>query len=169
MQTATGTDAAALFGDFFGRIDAAIALIAEAMRPAIARVEAFLQRMNAAHGEALSRAGVSEAARQSCRNGPAKPASCATESAGELRSNAQDRRSPRGLKMLTPALSEVWSSLDGEVFTAKDVANKIGKGVTEGHVHKRIQRLKAAGYRIENTRGLGYWRPDRPPPTGGFD
>ena len=68
-------------------------------------------------------------------------------------------------KPLTDDECEIWSLLDGQRFTAKEMSQKLRYTPAPETVTKRIQRLRAKGYGIENAGGgTGYYRLDAPPP-----
>ena len=62
---------------------------------------------------------------------------------------------------LTDALREMWEALDGRALTGPKLAKLLN--TSDGAILQRAKRLKDAGYPLENTDGLGYWRTDAPP------
>lgn len=74
----------------------------------------------------------------------------------------QLNRSPRPL---TDAQREVWSLLHGRALTGKEIAQKLeGTIVSEEAIRKRIRAIRESGRQIDSVSGLGYLRPDCPPP-----
>ncbi|MEM9066602.1 MAG: hypothetical protein AAGB51_14075 [Planctomycetota bacterium] len=69
---------------------------------------------------------------------------------------------PRGIP--TEEQLAIWDLLQGESLTAKEIAVRSGLGPDQADaVRQKIARLNKHGFRIENTRGIGYWRPDARP------
>jgi hypothetical protein len=69
------------------------------------------------------------------------------------------------LAPLPPAQKEVWDLLDGRALSAKELARKVAGGpVTEDSIRKRVASIRKTGRMVESTWGLGYYRPDQPPP-----
>lgn len=70
-----------------------------------------------------------------------------------------------GKPALTDQQREIWDLLDGCALSAKEIAVRAGFGFDQGDlIRKRIARIKRQGHAIKNRRGLGYYRPDAPPP-----
>ena len=66
---------------------------------------------------------------------------------------------------LSPAQQEVWVLLAGEAHLAKELAQKVAGGpVSDDSIRKRIAEMRKKGWHIENQGGVGYYRPDAPPP-----
>ncbi len=66
---------------------------------------------------------------------------------------------------LSPALQEIWALVDGSVLAAKELATQVEGGpVSADSIRKRVASIRQLGRRIEVRRGLGYFRPDKPPP-----
>jgi len=65
---------------------------------------------------------------------------------------------------LPEGTAEVWEALNGQMLTAKEIAQKLR--ITEDAVRKRVARLREDGRTLDNRRGSGYFRPDAPPPNG---
>jgi hypothetical protein len=62
----------------------------------------------------------------------------------------------------------VYVMLEGNILKAKDIAVQIGlEPSDEDVVRKRIDRIRKTGREISNRRGVGYFRPDAPPPQWG--
>jgi hypothetical protein len=77
---------------------------------------------------------------------------------------------PQGQPPLPPAQKEVWELLNGQALSAKEIAVRVRAApVSEDSIRKRVAAMRKAGRRVENTLGLGYFRPDAPPQdlTGG--
>ena len=58
---------------------------------------------------------------------------------------------------------EVWEALDGRALSAQEIADDIGS--TEGSVRQLILEIRKSGRKIERVAGLGYVRPNAPPPS----
>ncbi len=68
-------------------------------------------------------------------------------------------------KALTDARRQVWDLLRNRVMAAKEISVKVfGNGLKEEAIRKRIAAIRQAGWRIQWMPGLGYYRPDAPPP-----
>lgn len=66
---------------------------------------------------------------------------------------------------LTTARQEVWDLLKHEALLGKEIAARVcGSAVSEDSIRKRISAIRAAGRVIESRPGIGYYRPDAPPP-----
>ena len=63
----------------------------------------------------------------------------------------------------TDLQGEVWKVLDGRALSAQEIADDIGS--TEGSVRQLILAIRKAGRKIERVAGLGYFRPNAPPPS----
>ncbi len=78
---------------------------------------------------------------------------------------AEDGNVERKLCLLTDAQREVWDALGNGPVTGKELAVEIlGKHSAEDSIRKRIQAIRRSGRRIEHKAGVGYYRPDAPPP-----
>jgi DNA-binding CsgD family transcriptional regulator len=67
---------------------------------------------------------------------------------------------------LTPAQDEIWNLLAGKCYTAKKIADALGKD--EGCVRNHIRGIWARNGKdaLPHRRGLGYFRTDMPPDWG---
>ncbi|MFM9996709.1 MAG: hypothetical protein ACKVU4_13030 [Phycisphaerales bacterium] len=66
---------------------------------------------------------------------------------------------------LSEALSQVWKALDGRAMTAKQLATHLtGRPTDEDAMRKRTEKIRATGRQVLHRAGLGYYRPDAPPP-----
>lgn len=65
---------------------------------------------------------------------------------------------------MTELQQSVWNALEGRSLTEKELKKVIGTGC---EVRSVVARIKASGRRVENCRGVGYYRPDAPPPDRG--
>lgn len=83
--------------------------------------------------------------------------------------NMAARQGPQALPVVDPlpeAQREVWDLLQSRCLSAKQIAMHLLKHPShEAAIRKRVQDLnRRSGYRVENKRGHGYFRPDAPPP-----
>jgi hypothetical protein len=59
---------------------------------------------------------------------------------------------------------EIWDLLENHIFTAKQLAKRVlAAPISEEAIRKRIQAIKGSKRKIENKRGVGYYRPDALP------
>jgi len=59
---------------------------------------------------------------------------------------------------------EIWDLLENHFFTAKQLAKRVlAAPISEEAIRKRIQAIRRSKRKIENKRGVGYYRPDAPP------
>ena len=59
---------------------------------------------------------------------------------------------------------EIWDLLKNHIFTAKQLAKSVlAAPISAEAIRKRIQAIKGSKRKIENKRGVGYYRPDAPP------
>jgi biotin operon repressor len=70
-------------------------------------------------------------------------------------------------KPLTCDQKSVWDALSAGIMSAKEIALAIGLQTTdEDLIRKRIQRMRKAGWVVQQLTGRGYWRPDAVDPNG---
>ncbi|MHC4159793.1 MAG: hypothetical protein ACYSSO_12025 [Planctomycetota bacterium] len=78
-----------------------------------------------------------------------------------LLNNAEKSRSSN----LSRQLKAVWDLLEGKAMPGKIIASELLNNPRKDNtIAKRISELNDAGCIIKNKRGIGYYRPDAPPP-----
>lgn len=93
----------------------------------------------------------------------ASPADPLAASAEAPRAAAPE--APAATRRLTDDQLEVWNALEGRAFSAKELARTLtGRVQDEELIRKRIQAIRATGRKVLHQRGIGYHRPDAPPP-----
>ena len=69
------------------------------------------------------------------------------------------------LAPLSSAQQQVWNALANCVLGAKEIAGRVDGGLSNaGAVRKLVAAIRRTGRVIEFRRGVGYFRPDAPPP-----
>ncbi|MEO1535466.1 MAG: hypothetical protein AAFS11_07890 [Planctomycetota bacterium] len=69
------------------------------------------------------------------------------------------------LTPLTDTQFRIWILLKGKALLGKELAVALGHGADgSSAIAHIIGRMRAKGWVIENARGVGYFRPDAPPP-----
>ena len=85
---------------------------------------------------------------------------------GSRSEGAETGRRQSGLTLLTDDQRAVWDRLKGRAASGKELAVEIlGRSTNEDAIRKRIGRIRRTGRIIANRRGLGFFRPDAPPPS----
>ena len=65
----------------------------------------------------------------------------------------------------TPRQLEIWGLLRGQALFDKKIAEQLSGQSSEGSVRNQIKKLRDGGWPIEHSSGIGYYRPDAPPPN----
>ena len=67
------------------------------------------------------------------------------------------------LRPLTETGTRIWDLLNGHMLAAKELRNETDPQLSEGAIRQTIKRIRESGRSIDNIRGSGYYRPDKPP------
>lgn len=73
-------------------------------------------------------------------------------------------RARTGPPLLTDLRKQIWECLSGRALLSKEVRRHIPLLPSNAAVRKHVEAIRATGREIEFTPGLGYTRPDAPPP-----
>ena len=69
---------------------------------------------------------------------------------------------------MTAGQKRVWDLLEHRALNGKELVKAIKKEydayASEVAIRQQVRKMKNRGYKIENTPGRGYWRPDARPP-----